>query len=170
MNFDKLVHFILEGFLPKNFFPTSRAKPKPFVEPVVHTPTAKMDRKGWLKNNTTWIPVTGVHARPVYVNMLNAGRKDRPTEHIISRDSLERCILDGHTRVALNVGTIHIECRNLATGKKALQVLQSLFSDVDDKKISIDVLDEGSFEVDIEGHILSRRIYGKGDYNPYALD
>jgi len=126
-----------------------------------------MDKKGWLKNNSTWIPVEGVHAKPVYINELNKERKDRPKENIVSRDALERCVTDGHTRVALNVNTIHIECRSLPTGKAALATLQRMFSDVTERKIMIDVLNESSYEVDLEGKVLSRRVYGHG--LPYTL-
>lgn len=166
MNFNKLIALLLEGLWPKNWL--TLPKKGPVTEPEIFIPTRKIDKKGWLKNNKIWIPVDGVHARPEYINELNKENSSKKSVHTVSRDLLEQCILEGHTRVALSSGIIHIECRSLQTGKAALAVLQRMFSDVMERKVIIDVLNEASYEVDVNGKVLSRNTANAGS-NVYTL-
>jgi len=165
MQFDKLIALIMEGLWPSSWL--TPPKKGPVTEPDIFIPSQRMDRKGWLKNNKTWIAVDGVHARPEYINELNKSNTTRKTVHTVSRDALEQCILDGHTRVALSSGIIHIECRSLQTGKAALAVLQRRFNDVMERKVIIDVLNEASYEVDVSGSVLSKNAVNAS--NVYTL-
>jgi hypothetical protein len=167
MRFNELINCVLESFLARMLPAGFKGKTK-FVEPIVKAPTRRIDSKGWLKNNREWIPVVGVHGRPEYINQLNKGTGYK-TVHSVSRDALENCILNGHTRVHVVGDTINIECRSLSTGKAALSILQRMFSNVDNKKIVVDALNEGSYDLDVEGRVIGRSPYRRSSQT-YSID
>jgi hypothetical protein len=167
MRFDELVTFILnESLWPKNWL---KSAPKA-VTPTFKEPTEIMAVKGWLKNNREWKEVAGVHARPQYIEWLNNLKPG--SIHTVSRDAVDECIRNGHTRITREGGVIHIECRNKQTGEAAFKLLQSKFSNVMGKPAVLDVLNGDSFDLDASGKTVGRtsRPLGSISGNVYTLD
>ena len=169
MQFNELVKLILsESMWPKNWFKSS--PPPPVRSSPVIEPTEFMDVKGWLKHNKEWRSVSGVHARPEYIEWLKDLRPG--SVHSVSRDAVDECISAGHTRVTREGGVIHIECRSKQTGETAIKILQSKFKNAVGKPAVLDIQGGDSFELDATGKVIGRTSRGRfaGGGAVYNLD